>query len=356
MNMNSNNGSYVLDERFKMSPLFFSIIVPVYNVEDYLAQCLNSLLGQSYQNFEIILIDDGSTDSSGLLCDNYEKANGNISVYHTANGGLSIARNTGVLYSRGDYIIFVDSDDFVSSEMLENICYSAKINHMPDIIISNGWYTFLDNTKNISLINSMIEEALIYSGTGKEILETILDRQLSTVPLWSKAYKKDFWMKNNYKMKEGLIGEDSELTYKIILSADTISICPAFYFYRKGRKNSILAKITPKRITDYLTTYGEWLNFCHNMKDKMFAEKLLSFHAKCYSLDILPSIYYIRDKSVRKEVLDKAKSLCCYIEHLESFWGKLLRISVKIVGFENTCCLLNLMKRIKNIGKNYRGE
>lgn len=91
---------------------FVSFIIPVYNVEQYLRQCIDSILQQSYDNFEIILVDDGSTDSSSQLCDNYAIKDNRVKVFHKMNGGLSDARNFGLLHARGEYVIFLDSDDF----------------------------------------------------------------------------------------------------------------------------------------------------------------------------------------------------------------------------------------------------
>ena len=96
-----------------------SVIVPVYNVENYLKRCLDSIINQTYQNIEIILIDDGSTDNSGNLCEDYKKIDNRIKVVHKTNGGLSDARNTGIKKAKGKYITFVDSDDYVEYDYVE---------------------------------------------------------------------------------------------------------------------------------------------------------------------------------------------------------------------------------------------
>lgn len=112
--------------------MLISVIIPVYNVEDYLHYAVDSLLNQSYEEFEIILIDDGSTDSSGYLCDKYAREYSNISVYHKENGGLSEARNFGVLKCKGEYITFLDPDDYLEPYTLElmnrlQMKYSADV-------------------------------------------------------------------------------------------------------------------------------------------------------------------------------------------------------------------------------------
>ena len=104
-----------------MDDNLISIIIPVYNVEKYLKKCINSVINQSHKNLEIILIDDGSTDKSGIILDEYAKIDERIKVYHKKNGGLSSARNYGIKRSNGNYICFIDSDDFISKYMIENL-------------------------------------------------------------------------------------------------------------------------------------------------------------------------------------------------------------------------------------------
>ena len=103
-----------------------SVIVPVYNVEKYLDECVNSILDQTYSNIEILLIDDGSTDNSPNICDFYEKQDNRVRVIHQQNGGLSLARNIGIEKSQGDFIVFVDSDDYISTDMLEVMINEMK--------------------------------------------------------------------------------------------------------------------------------------------------------------------------------------------------------------------------------------
>ena len=113
-----------------------SVVVPVYNVEQYLEKCVNSIINQTYKNLEIILVDDGATDKSGKLCDELAKLDNRIMVYHKKNGGLSDARNYGVERATGDYIGFVDSDDYIDAEMYEKL-YEALKKENVDVAESN---------------------------------------------------------------------------------------------------------------------------------------------------------------------------------------------------------------------------
>ena len=114
--------------------LRFSIIVPVYNVEKYIEECLNSILKQNYKNYEVIVINDGSLDKSGEICENFSKKNFNFKVIHVKNGGLSSARNIGIKKALGEYILFLDGDDFIAKNCLEDIDNLIKKNNSTDIV------------------------------------------------------------------------------------------------------------------------------------------------------------------------------------------------------------------------------
>ena len=115
--------------------VFLSIIVPVYNVEDYIHQCIDSVLVQTLKNYEIILIDDGSSDLSSQICDEYADVNRGVIVLHKENGGLSSARNAGISIAKGEYLFFLDSDDFIEGENTFEVIYQLAIKYHPDVII-----------------------------------------------------------------------------------------------------------------------------------------------------------------------------------------------------------------------------
>lgn len=121
--VHNTNGNYLV-----------TIIIPVYNVEERIDYCLESVLAQTYQNIEILLIDDGSTDNSGKICDRYSQRDSRITVIHKKNGGVSTARNVGIVQSNGDYICFVDSDDAVKPDMIKKCCI-MRLNMMPIYLV-----------------------------------------------------------------------------------------------------------------------------------------------------------------------------------------------------------------------------
>lgn len=155
--------------------MLISVIVPVYNVEKYLRECLDSILNQTYKELEIIVVDDGSTDNSGKICDEYEKNFNNIKVIHKKNEGLGFARNTGMANIHGEYVTFIDSDDYVDSDYIENL-YKNIIIQKTDICKSG--FQRVDDKKNI-LDRRKYD---LYTYEGKEVKDIFLPRMIGSLP------------------------------------------------------------------------------------------------------------------------------------------------------------------------------
>ena len=166
-----------------------SVIVPIYNVEKYIDKCLNSIVNQTYKNIEIILIDDGSTDTSVLKCNNWEKKDNRIKVIHKKNEGLAQARNTGISYATGNYITFIDSDDYIDSKMLEKL-YNAI--NKTNSEISACKYVKINKNKKVNLNYS----AEIIEFTNKEAIIDLLKETNISNYAWNKLFKKELFKRN----------------------------------------------------------------------------------------------------------------------------------------------------------------
>ena len=147
----------------------FSIIVPVYNVEQYLKDCIESILKQSFENYEILLIDDGSTDRSGLICDEYVSSDSKITAFHKENGGLSDARNYGIKRAQGEYLVFIDSDDYIEPDALDKFNKQLEelnnpdvlITHIQKILIDSNIVKQMDEDLSLDLINNYSKNEII---------------------------------------------------------------------------------------------------------------------------------------------------------------------------------------------------
>lgn len=213
-----------------------SIIIPVYNVEKYLIECVNSVIEQTYKNIEIILVDDGSSDNSGVICDQLEKEDNRIIVVHKENGGLSDARNAGIKIAQGEYISFIDSDDYVSPFFIE-IMYKVLKEGKCDIVALKGGIDFWDEEPDRPELAISNEDYVVNYCTAIEALEKMLYQCIATGAPF-KLYHKNIF--NNIEFPKGYLYEDCATTYKAFLDSENAAIIDCnLYAYRK-RKDSII--------------------------------------------------------------------------------------------------------------------
>lgn len=211
-----------------------SVIVPVYNVEKYLSQCLDSIIHQTYKNLEIILVDDGSTDSSGLICDNYSQKDKRIKIIHKCQGGLSDARNAGLKIATGEYISFIDSDDFIDKNM-----YSILINNTQKYNSDIVWFNYYSKKHFIN--SSIIKNNDLYDLSSSDKIKfakNLFYQYKMDAHVWAKLYKRSIF--NNIKFPYGKLFEDIFVLLPILSNAKIISTIPdCLYFYR-NRSESIV--------------------------------------------------------------------------------------------------------------------
>jgi len=206
-----------------------SVIIPVYNVEQYLMQCVKSVLAQTYDNIEVLLIDDGSLDHSGELCDTLAQQDSRIRVYHKLNGGLSDARNYGLDHCVGAYISFIDSDDWIADDMIEHLM-NALLQNEADIAICG----YVKAYKNIKIFQNLKDQKL----KRNEALEKLLTNTEFQDHVWTMLYRSELW--SDIRFPVGKYYEDIRTNYKLFLKADTIvTIATSPYYYRQ-RGNSIV--------------------------------------------------------------------------------------------------------------------
>lgn len=210
-----------------------SVIVPVYNVEKYLHKCLNSIINQTYTNLEIILVDDGSTDKSGMICDEYSELDTRIKVVHQENGGLSAARNTGLDIMNGDLVTFVDSDDWIDCNMINKL-YDILLEYNAEISCISFHKVFEDGKKKRrDIVNNKV---IVYTGT--EAIELLLYKKYVDTSACGKLYRKqDF---SNIRYPKGILFEDLATTYRIFYGKKRIAYSQDKLYYYFQRKNSIM--------------------------------------------------------------------------------------------------------------------
>ena len=220
-----------------------SIIIPVYKVEKYLEKCIQSLINQTYENLQIILVDDGSPDNCGKICDEYAKKDHRIEVIHKSNGGLSDARNKGLEIAKGEYIGFIDSDDYIESDMYE-VLYNLLKQYNADVSICN-FYTVSQGKISIKNADNGINE---YNRI--EILkEILLDKNIQSYA-WNKLYKKELFDEIKYPI--GKKYEDIGTTFYLLEKCNKVVVTGKSEYYYINRQDSIVNNVTESTITDYI--------------------------------------------------------------------------------------------------------
>jgi len=214
-----------------------SIIVPVYKVERYINRCIDSILSQTYKEIEIILVNDGSPDNCGVICGEYAKKDNRIRVIHKENGGLSSARNTGIDLAQGDYIGFVDSDDWIEVDMYEML-YKNAISYNADISMCN--YKAEKHDQDFIYKSPTIDDVIILN--KEQAMQTLVDNKLFELTQFAcdKLYKRSLF--ENIRYPEGKLYEDVATTYKLINKCEKFLYCPSIKYHYTQNPNGITLK------------------------------------------------------------------------------------------------------------------
>lgn len=234
-----------------------SVILPIYNTKNYLRQCVDSILSQTYKNWELIAVDDGSTDGSDLLIDEFENSDKRIKVIHKQNGGLSDARNVGVSLAKGEWIYFADSDDWLDAAALETLMRFAEKTNC-DVVQGNIYYSFPDHCL---YRNSSSEERKKCVIPGKEAMRLLIINDRIKNFAWGKLYKKD--LIENLPFRVGKYFEDSFWQHLVMDRVKRYGIIDTpLYFYRQ-RPDSISGSHSEK-FKDLIAGYKERLDFIND--------------------------------------------------------------------------------------------
>jgi glycosyltransferase involved in cell wall biosynthesis len=226
-----------------------SIIVPVYNVERYLKECVESILNQTYINFELILVDDGSPDNSGKICDEFALKDNRITVIHKTNGGQSSARNAALEMMTGEYVCFVDSDDLIHNKTLE-ILYNIITENKADI--AAGRFKIFSFNEEIEIESNI--EVVSKEISSTTLLQMAISNYDISFSVCNKMFNSNLW--REFRFREGTYYEDEDISYKIFDKAKNCILSDyQFYFYRTNL-NSTTRKISPRVIEQYYTRKG----------------------------------------------------------------------------------------------------
>ena len=300
-----------------------SIIVPVYQVEKYIRQCIESILAQTFTDFELILVDDGSKDNSGKICDEYAEKDKRIRVIHKENDGLSDARNKGLDNASGNYFMFVDGDDYIAPNMAE--CLYKKISEAKvDIAACNYRYIFEDGKKDFSTENKaeIINANEIFYNRKNE-----RNYGFWTVA-WNKLYKREKF--KSLRFRFGKYHEDefwANDIYQMDIKAVTVS--ESLYYYRQ-RGNSIMGNKNIRKCFDIIEAFEERINVY--LKEEKYSDQ--AYKVLIYSLEYLnESKKLIKNEEDKEQFIDKKRKIKNIIKKLKKRkLSKIQKVSLVIIG------------------------
>ncbi|MCL2242932.1 MAG: glycosyltransferase family 2 protein [Treponema sp.] len=330
-----------------ISPIF-SIIIPVYNVEDYLSECIESVINQTFNNYECILIDDGSTDKSSIICDFFALKNNKLKVIHKNNSGLSETRNIGILNSSGVYIIFLDSDDMFSN--------NEALFHLNNIIINtnapvvfNSNLIFINKKTNDYLSNEQFNG---YNVSYDSIIffRIIMKNKNIILAGWLFTVQREYLIENNLLFKHGILHEDELWMPFIICNSNIIAINHnPFYSYRINRENSIMSVIKPKMLLDKQLIINE-IQLKKNIISK---SKHFILNARCIMLwnTIFDVVFYLdnqynEEKELIIKNLIKQKTVLIHGQKIIYF---IYYFSIILFGLKNTFLLRKLKRKYLHV-------
>lgn len=314
-----------------------TIIVPVYKVEKYIDECISSILNQTYSNIEVILIDDGSPDNCSKICDEYASKDNRIKVFHKKNGGVSDARNYGIEYATGEYLMFIDSDDYIESDMVE-ILYKNLIKYKASISTC-GYQIIKNNQVHISKKSNQLKNC-VQERKEDKVRELLLEKTTGNY-VWNKLYKKSLF--KNIKYKKAIKFEDIEIMYRLFIKADRIVFTTYNGYYYRKREKSIMNTLDEQAVLDLQKVTNERYNYIKNNISSLQEENIAR---KCYTIyryHILLSreknkkIYFSKEMQEERKFFNDNynvfKKKILNLKDYEKFLLRLLKINPKIFYF-----------------------
>lgn len=332
-----------------------SVVVAVYNIEDYICECVDSIINQMIQPEEIILVDDGSTDRSSALCDEYAEKNTNIRVIHQKNAGLSAARNTGIEHAQGVWVYFVDGDDILAPDVIESFL-AVLTAHEGDVEFIQGRMTwFVDGSNNFKPDEVYIPDEWTYFAKSQLVMARMLEEKGAFRMGIRGLYRRNFLIQNDLMFVPGLYSEDQEWTPRLFsLDVKMGSNENPGYLYREGRAGSIVTARKPEQVEVLFTLYQEWFDRFGNDSslDVRFRNALKNEAARRSVEELYKHIERLdgEDLVTVEEIVDRHRDLFVPRESM-AFREKVLSFFVRVFGARSAAKITRWLIQWRNKGK-----
>lgn len=319
-----------------MNNLMVSVVVPVYNVEAYLKKCIDSILSQEYEKTEIILIDDGSKDSSGEICDAYAAQYNNVQVVHQENAGLAAARNVGIRCAKGDYLLFVDSDDYIAEGALKKIIHeSMSMEKKPDVVFLEMKNVYPDGNEKFS--GEKYDGRMINGQPKEMVLRHLVKIGKFPGSSCNKMVKRSLIVDHNIFFPEGFIAEDIDWILQLLDAAESFFYCSGdYYYYRKQREGSITNTAGINTVKSLLEILGKWLD--GNSSTNSYQDSFYAFLA--YEYMVMLCTYGTLRAEEKNGIKQKVYNLKWIMRHAKGKKEKVAAVVIAVFGVELTAWLL----------------
>lgn len=320
-------------------PLCISIVIPAYQAAKYLAVCLESVLSQTYQNFEILLVDDGATDETPSICDSYHEIDSRIKVIHQENKGLSSARNAGIAIAAGDYVLFLDADDFWDdAEALSRLVARTERTHA-DVVNFSYKKFYEDTSETVPYFDNLPEMPATISGKRAQV-NYLTENGLYIASACNKMIRREILNAPEMRFDPGVFSEDIVWCLKLLIRAESYDfLCENFYCYRQ-RKGSITHTVDNKKCHDLCDNILKCVESLEKVDEEIrpAAERYTAYQLGTFFKNQALTEY------PQKECIQELKAYKYLLKnHGNSRKLRLLDISCKLLGFSGTCRLTRLL-------------
>lgn len=326
-----------------------SVIIPVYNSTLYLKDCIDSILKQTWQDFEILLIDDGSTDDSPAICDEYAGRDSRIITVHKPNGGTSDARNVGLERATGDYITFMDNDDYwKDTDALEQLVAIIEESR-PDVVMHTNLTYWQDQDKTV--YPKSFDRALVSGQSREQAVEQLVKGGVLSVTVWTKVVRRTLIRENDLYFKKGIRNEDTDWIARLLICARKYEwYDKPFYVYRKGHESAQTSqKMQYYMVNDLKNILTEYASYAEHEMDASYRKAFCSYLAYPYAVWMGQSYLVEQDEQIRKD-REEMKQYAYLLSYDLNPAVHLVKLVYRVCGFRLTSRILTMyLKKVYHL-------